>query len=447
MVDFVKIQLSAGNGGDGRISFFRNRYQPKGGPDGGDGGKGGSVIVKANPHLATLRDYAGKQVIAANHGGMGGKEKMHGADADDIILSVPVGTRIWSVIDTYSPIRRKRMYTVDRDTGRTETPIYTKSHHTAITQKNGVFGLQGASQSARGIEEEAQAGMNEEGTEVEEVTQSAIDQTGSQRVIRVGSQEFYVRLVGDVIEEDQTLCIAKGGKGGQGNFEFRSSRNTTPRQAETGEDGERGLYIFELQLLADIGLVGLPNAGKSTLLSVLTNASPKIANYPFTTIEPNLGVITFDSKYTDRHTAVIADIPGIIEGASEGKGLGHEFLRHIARCDVLVFVLALEDSFILENSKNTQVILDELIKQYRLLEKELSSYVEAHPTQAADEYGVAMDKKERVIVLNKRDLLSEDQQQDIFKGMKGIQPTICWTSGVTQEGIEELKKLLVSKLR
>lgn len=241
--DQVEIHVRSGKGGDGMVHFRREKYVPRGGPDGGDGGKGGDVIFEVKPTLNTLSAFRPNQKFAAEEGGAGGSAQKTGKNGADLTIFVPPGTVIY-------------------DAG-------------------------------------AQA------------------------------------LLGDLTDAGQRLTICKGGRGGRGNQHFATSRNQAPRTAERGEPGEEKRLQLELKLIADIGLIGLPNAGKSTLLSVLTNARPKIASYPFTTLEPNLGVAQVD----DDTAIVLADIPGLIEGAAEGAGLGHDFLRHIQRTRVLIHLL------------------------------------------------------------------------------------------------------------
>jgi len=242
-IDEAQIDVRSGRGGDGMVHFRREKYVPKGGPDGGDGGRGGDVVLEVNPHLNTLATFRHRRRFAAEAGGRGGTNRMTGKSAEPLIIPVPPGTLVY-----------------DADTGE---------------------------------------------------------------------------LLGDLTEPGQRLVVAKGGRGGRGNVHFASSRNRVPRLAEKGEPGEARNLRLELKLIADVGLVGVPNAGKSTLLSRVTNARPKIANYPFTTLTPNLGVAQLD---TDK-TLVLADIPGLIEGAHQGVGLGHDFLRHIQRTRVLVHLL------------------------------------------------------------------------------------------------------------
>lgn len=261
--DYAKIYVTAGNGGAGSVHFRREKYVPKGGPDGGDGGDGGDVILKGNEQLNTLLDLRYRKYVKAQHGDNGGPSKRKGRDGGDEILEVPLGSVIY-----------------DADTKE---------------------------------------------------------------------------RLGEITEHEEEIVIAKGGKGGLGNWHFRSATNQTPRHAQDGEEGEERTIEIELKLLADVGLVGFPNAGKSTLLSAMSGAKPKIASYPFTTLEPNLGVITL----ADYRTFVMADIPGIIEEAHEGRGLGIQFLRHIERNNLLLFMVSSQQ---------------DVEYEYHALLKELESY-------------------------------------------------------------------------
>jgi len=241
-LDEIEITVRSGKGGDGMVHFRRELYVPRGGPDGGDGGRGGSVILQVDPSMRTLFTFRFKKRFVADDGKPGGSNQRSGKSAEDLVLKVAPGTLVYD-----------------------------------------------------------------------------------------GSSE----LIGDLTQKDQQLVVAKGGRGGRGNQHFANSRNQAPRIAEKGAPGEEKTMRLELKLIADIGIVGVPNAGKSTLLAALTNAKPKIANYPFTTLQPNLGVAALD----DETTLVLADIPGLIEGAHAGKGLGHDFLRHIQRTRVLIHLL------------------------------------------------------------------------------------------------------------
>ena len=248
-VDYVKINVASGNGGSGSKHFRREKYITKGGPDGGDGGRGGHVILKGNKNLWTLISFKFKRHFKAEHGESGSKNRSAGAFGKDLIIPVPLGTVVY-------------------------------------------------------------------------------DSTNNQKIIE--------------IDDEQDHIIIEGGKGGKGNWHFRSSTNQTPRYSQPGIKGVEKNITLELKVLADVGLVGFPNAGKSTLLKSLTAAKPKIADYPFTTLKPNLGIV----KYRSLESFVIADIPGIIEGASEGKGLGHYFLRHIERNSILLFIISCDSKSI-----------------------------------------------------------------------------------------------------
>ncbi len=264
--DHVKIEVFAGNGGDGHTSFRREKYIPDGGPDGGDGGNGGSVVLEATSSKNTLADFRFRKHFKAGHGKPGGRQKMHGASAPDLVIPVPCGTLV-------------------------------------------------------------------------------LDATTDE-------------LLADLVKEGDRVVVAKGGKGGIGNVHFKTSTRQAPKFARAGVLGEIKQIKLELKLVADVGLIGLPNAGKSTLLSVLTKAKPKIADYPFTTIEPQLGVVSYDYK-----TFVLADIPGLIEGAADGVGLGHDFLRHIERNKMFIHVVDL-------SAGDVEHVLNDI----KLIEAELRAY-------------------------------------------------------------------------
>lgn len=321
-VDYVKMHLTSGKGGQGSAHLRREKYIPKGGPDGGDGGRGGHVILRANPNLWTLYHLKFKRHYKAGHGGAGSKQTSTGADGEDVIIEVPLGT-----------------------------------------------------------------------------------------VVR-GSENQNIIL--EITEKEQEFIIAAGGKGGLGNDHFKSSTNQTPRYAQPGLDGVEVNITLELKVLADVGLVGFPNAGKSTLLSVVTAAKPKIANYEFTTLKPNLGIV----EYRDHQTFVMADIPGIIEGAAEGKGLGHYFLRHIERNSTLLFLIPAD--------------ADDIKKQYEILLDELRRY------------NPEMLDKDRLIAISKCDMLDDELQaemkQELDKDFKDI--PYLFFSAVAQKGLIELKDRL-----
>ncbi len=328
--DELKIKVVAGKGGDGCMSFRREKFVPKGGPDGGDGGNGGNIIIKVNPHLNTLSNLANKKIYKADQGVRGKRKNMHGKNAQNLILEVPKGTII----------------------------------------------------------------LNEDKSE----------------------------MLADLNKEGELFTIAKGGKGGMGNARFVSSTHQVPRFAETGEPGEEKEIILELKLVADVGLIGLPSAGKSTLISVISNARPKIAAYHFTTLVPNLGVVNMGGN----DSFVVADIPGLIEGASKGKGLGHQFLKHITRTKLLVHII---DGFIPDTEKN-----------YKTIEKELKNF------------SPELAKREKIIVINKIDLLSDDQIKDLTKKLKKVAKAtkIFPISAVTKTDLKPLlyeisKKLIAIK--
>jgi GTP-binding protein len=321
-VDYVKIHLTSGNGGAGSTHLRREKFVAKGGPDGGDGGRGGHVIIRGNKNLWTLLGFKFKRHFRAGHGENGGKQRSTGANGEDVILEVPLGT-------------------VVRD--------------------------------------------SETGAVLFEIT-------------------------GDGQEE----ISARGGMGGRGNWHFKSATNQTPRYAQPGIPGEEKNLTLELKVLADVGLVGFPNAGKSTLLSVLTSAKPKIADYEFTTLKPNLGIV----KYRDFKSFVVADIPGIIEGASEGKGLGHYFLRHIERNAVLLFMVPADSA--------------DISKEYEILLKELRKY---NPE--------LMDK-DRLLAISKCDMLDEEliseMREELATELPGMTPVFI--SSVSGLGIDRLKDRL-----
>lgn len=318
-IDYVKIFCASGHGGAGSMHLHRAKYVPKGGPDGGDGGRGGHIILRANPQFWTLIHLKYRKHVKADDGGKGGAALQHGKNGADIVLEVPLGTVV----------------------------------------KDG-----------------------ETGEALFELTEAG---------------------------EERILC--EGGRGGWGNDHFKTPTLQTPRFAQPGEEGVEGWFILELKLLADVGLVGFPNAGKSTLLSSITSAKPKIADYAFTTLEPNLGIV----KYFDDKSFVIADIPGIIEGAHEGKGIGLRFLRHIERNSVLLFMVSAEE--------------DDIAGGYRTLLDELKQY---NPELLA---------KDRVLAITKCDLIDTDIEKEIEPTLpKGI-PHI-FISSASGEGLKELKDLL-----
>ena len=321
-VDYVKINIYSGNGGKGSAHFRREKYITKGGPDGGDGGRGGHIIFVTDKSLWTLYHFKFKKHFKCGHGGDGSGSRSTGADGEDVIIRVPIGTVI---------------------------------------------------------------------------------------------KDFKTNnIIHETIEHGEEKIILKGGKGGLGNWNFRSSTNQAPRYAQPGIKGEDKQLVLELKLLADVGLVGFPNVGKSTLLKTLTSAKPKIGNYEFTTLKPNLGIV----EYRDFKSFVIADIPGIIEGASEGRGLGHFFLRHIERNSVLLFLLSSES--------------DDVVKQYEVLLNELKKY------------NPELLDKQRLIAISKSDLLDEKQISKIKKNISNKIKNVPFDfiSSVSNIGLIEIKDLM-----
>lgn len=321
-VDYVKIYISSGKGGKGSTHLHREKFIEKGGPDGGDGGRGGHVYLRGNKELWTLFHLKFARHVRGGHGGDGGSDRSTGADGEDKFIDVPLGTVVR-----------------DKDTNE---------------------------------------------------------------------------ILFEITTDGEKKIVAKGGKGGLGNWHFRSSTNQTPRYAQPGLPPEEKDIVLELKVLADVGLVGFPNAGKSTLLSVLTSAKPKIADYPFTTLKPNLGIV----EYRDFRSFVIADIPGIIEGAAEGKGLGHYFLRHIERNSTLLFLVPAD--------------APDIAKEYEILLNEL------------EKYNPEMLDKERLLVVSKCDMLDTELQSEMKKeldrSLKGV--PYLFISSVARQGLVELKDKL-----
>ena len=318
-IDHAKIIVQAGDGGNGCVAFLREKFRPKGGPSGGDGGKGGNIVFHANPNLTTLQDLTYNKKYFAQKGTNGKGKNMHGKNGADIIIQVPVGTVI--------------------------NDLNTK-----------------------------------------------------------------ITLI-DLNVENQKIIIAKGGNGGFGNARFKTKNNTAPRVANSGQKGEKKELELELKVLADVGLVGYPNAGKSTFISAISNAKPKIADYPFTTLTPNLGILKHEFR-----SCVIADIPGIIKGASTGKGLGLQFLRHIDRTKILIFIIDI-------NSEN---ILDE----FKTLQGELNTFKRD------------LLKKPYLIMLSKKDV----KDKKIFKQQNLSNLKYLEISSIAKEGLNKAKMLIFEKI-
>ena len=325
-VDYVKVFLNSGKGGKGSVHLHREKFITKGGPDGGDGGRGGHIILRGNQNLWTLINFKFKKHFKAGHGGHGSKNRSSGADGEDVYLDVPLGT-----------------------------------------------------------------------------------------IVKDGETQ---EVVVEITENGEEKILLEGGMGGRGNWHFRSSTNQTPRYAQPGVDGLEMDFIFELKELADVGLVGFPNAGKSTLLSVITSAKPKIADYEFTTLKPNLGIV----EYRDFKSFVMADIPGIIEGAAEGRGLGHYFLRHIERNSTLLFLIPADSKDI---NKEYEILLDELRR-----------------------YNPELLDKERLIAISKSDMLDDELMDEMRTELEVELDNVpfMFISSVAQMGILELKDRLWNML-
>ncbi len=323
-IDEAKFFVKAGDGGNGCVSFRREKYVPKGGPNGGDGGKGGNVIIRATNSLNSLIDFRFRSHFKAERGEHGKGKDMHGRSGKDCVIEVPIGSVI----------------------------------------------------------KDAESGT----------------------------------VLADIAGNGESIVVAKGGSGGMGNPHFASGTNRTPRIATNGETGEEYWLKIELKLIADVGLVGLPNAGKSTLLSKLSSANPKIASYPFTTLEPQLGVL----QYKFYKPCIIADIPGLVEGAHHGVGLGHKFLRHIERTSMFLHVIDAADENV---AKNFEIISNELL----LYKEELADRIQ-------------------ILVLNKRDLLDESALKKLENYFQQLGQNVITVSGVIGEGIDSLKQLVVETL-
>jgi GTP-binding protein len=379
MIDLVSLTVEAGDGGDGRVSFRREKYVPKGGPDGGYGGDGGSVKLIGNRHFNTLKHYAGKKEIKAEPGGFGGRKKKTGKKGKSVEIEVPVGTIVWLEAENEASARRRERYGIEHTLARREVAFKKYS-----------------------VQKETEPIPYNEPDELEPLPER-------------------IKLF-EVTKENQEIVLCQGGFGGRGSVAFKSSTNITPLEAEHGTFGEQRRITLELKLLADIGLVGYPNAGKSTLLSKVTRANPKTADYPFTTIEPNLGVLSLP----EGRDLMMADIPGLIEGASEGKGLGYDFLRHIENSQALVFVLFLEERVVSDESLSNEDKAEEVWRQY------------LHLTEELEDYQAEMLDKPYLIALNKIDIYSEKLVAAIKDRFDQKGQEIHPFSAVTGLGLDEL---------
>lgn len=412
MFDLVQLRLNAGNGGNGRVSFRREKFISKGGPDGGNGGNGGSIIIKAVRSLNTLQHFAGVKEFSAEHGQIGGPSNMEGNAGEDLIIEVPIGTRVWLTAENFiSKVRR----TYRPHEGQSGPVIKHKKFQLSVKG--------GRVEPLPPDEVEPIQDIETTGSENSEEAQV----TRSETLQKTRFQDIPKKLLIELNEEGQTYLVCKGGQFGRGNDTFKSSINTTPIEAEYGIPGEKKHILLELRLIADIGLVGFPNAGKSTLLSIVTRANPKIANYPFTTLEPNLGVMF--SEEAGGRDIVMADIPGLIEGASQGKGLGYEFLRHVQASRALLFVVSLDEKEIF--SETTDEEKAELLwNQYITLIDELKKY------------DLSLLEKPSIISLSKTDLYSADLLKNITSYFRTHELEILPFSAVTRSGVNLLQHVL-----
>ena len=329
-IDEVEITCISGQGGAGAISFRREAHEPRGGPDGGDGGRGGNVLIQATARRNTLDHLRGQRIYRAQNGTQGSPKNMHGKYGNDFTVEVPVGTLL-------------------------------------IDEEEGV-------------------------------------------------------VVADLIEDGSTAVVCRGGKGGRGNARFSTPNNRTPRIADEGGLAIERKFKLELKLLADVGLLGFPNAGKSTLISVLSRARPKVADYPFTTLVPNLGVVRVD----DDSSFILADIPGLIQGASEGHGLGHRFLKHVERCRFLIHLVSVDP--------HTESVEDPL-ERFLLLQREVAAF------------SPELQALPQIAVLSKCDLLGEPERLELQKKFAtAIKKPVHCISSATQMGLEDLKKICAKQL-
>ena len=403
MIDLIKMTVRAGNGGNGRVAFRREKYIPKGGPSGGTGGDGGDVVIRVNSRLTTLQHLAGVSEIHAESGAHGGKDNKTGGKGESKVIEVPPGTTIWLIAENQVSQRRRAQYGVGWKFNKGDVRF-----------------------SKFFIEKEGQ--MVPEHPHPDELPEDA-DTSSLDPAAESDVREQQFEPLIEVTAETPEFSIAQGGFGGRGNLSFKSSSNTTPLEAEYGTLAEQKVILFELKLLADVGLVGFPNVGNSTLMSKLTAAQPKVGNYPFTTLEPQLGKMGWGSG-PDRREIIVADIPGLIEGAHEGKGLGYTFLRHVEHCKMLLYVVALPDEVILNPDLSDREKAEQLLGQLRTLEHELQSYDEQF-----------LSKKHSVIA-NKIDVYSHELQAEIEQVFAEDHQSFLMVSGFTGQNIDQLVDLI-----
>ncbi len=388
-IDEIKIYAQAGHGGKGAVAFHREAYITKGGPSGGNGGRGGSVILQADHDLNNLiqQYYVPRLIAEVGEGGMG--KGCDGRAGKDLIIKVPCGTLVWRLKDT-TPAIEKKMTSPDDDEEDEE-----ESENMMLGTSTGKRPLFRTSQGKSALEID----LSKEAESAE--TPDGLENKGE--------------LVADLTTHGQQFILCKGGRGGLGNRNFATPRRQTPRFAQPGEPGTEGEYLLELRIMAEIGLVGYPNAGKSTLLTAISRARPKIAAYPFTTLHPQIGIVEFAPDYK---RLTVCDVPGLIEGAHNNVGLGHEFLRHIQRCKILVLLLDMAGT---DNRKPWD--------DYKQLLKELELY------------DSALVEKPRLVVANKMDEPAAEELLKQFK-KKVKKVSVLEISAAFDQGLNEFKQTI-----
>lgn len=346
MKDLARIYIKAGDGGNGSVHFRREKYIPKGGPDGGDGGKGGDVILEADSNITSLVAFNFQKKFEADNGKPGREKRSYGKDARDIVIKVPVGTEVYEVSSAHMELNLRKREQLEE--------LLTKRE-----------------------------------------------------------------LLVDMTEKNQEYIVGYGGKGGRGNDHFKSSTNQTPMEAESGVPGEEKYLLLELKVVADVGIMGLPNVGKSSLLKALTAANPKIAGYPFTTLEPNLGVLK-----TEKSHLILVDIPGVVEEAYEGKGIGPWFLKHLERTKQLIHVLAPDPD---ETTRSDLAVWEQMVRDYEIVRGEL------------EKFGQGLVEKPELVVVNKMELITSKSEQERVKKelSEKLGKNVLMVSAGMKEGLEE----------
>jgi GTP-binding protein len=463
MLDFAKIKIQAGNGGRGAISFHREKFVPKGGPDGGDGGKGGDFYIVASNDVATLLDFQFLDHFEAQRGEPGGTTLKAGKDGKDYVLKVPVGTIIKInklVADLPENNKRKRDH---REPTRYIQKVFNYKRSEKLKRQEMVRAAKeseeqrgdnaGIIESQHSVAPDKILPTKAHATEQNDWDEEVFEEQSSGEPFKELPSEHYKVYkfseapksidstedtqnnksvdagpapIFDLDTEGKQILIARGGRGGRGNTRFKSNENKAPYVAEPGQQGEYVEIEITLKMVANVGLIGFPNAGKSTLLSKLTAASPKIANYPFTTLEPNLGV-----TYIDDRPVVVADIPGLIEGASEGKGLGFKFLRHIERTEIVVHMIAIPER---DQFSTPEELSEKVLQAYNTVREELVRY------------GQTLPEKKEIIAINKIDILSQDERSMYMKaveeGIKTLNKPYAFISAHEERGVSGLKKII-----